>query len=65
MENEQVKRVQREAQRSLGRDTRSTPQLEVKRELLSSIGLFIDTGLLGLGLEPLQVLRWLTVWKSL
>ena len=47
MENEQVKRVQREAQRSLGRDTRSTPQLEVKRELLSSIGLFIDTGLLG------------------
>ena len=39
MENEQVEQVQREAW--------STPQSEVKRELLSSIGLFIGTGLLG------------------
>ena len=39
MENEQVKRVKREPQRP--------PQSEVKKELLSSIGLFIGTGLLG------------------
>ena len=39
MENEQVEQVKREPQRP--------PQLEVKRELLSSIGLFIGTGLLG------------------
>ena len=37
--NEQVERLQWEAQRP--------PQSEVKRELLSSIGLFIGTGLLG------------------
>ena len=41
--NKQVERVQREAQTVEW----STPQLEVKRELLSSIGLFIGTGLLG------------------
>ena len=34
-------------QRPLGPDTQSTPQSEMKRELLSSIGLFIGTGLLG------------------
>ena len=39
MENEQVEQVQREE--------RGTQQSEVKRELLSSIGLFIGTGLLG------------------
>ena len=39
MGNEQVEQVQREVW--------STPQSEVKRELLSSIGLFIGTGLLG------------------
>ena len=39
MENEQVEQVKREAQRP--------PQSEVKRELLSSIGLFTGTGLLG------------------
>ena len=37
--NEQVERLQWEE--------RGTQQLEVKRELLSSIGLFIGTGLLG------------------
>ena len=37
--NEQVERLQWEEQ--------DTQQLEVKRELLSSIGLFIGTGLLG------------------
>ena len=47
MENEQVERVQWEVQRPLGPDTQSTLQSEVKRELLSSIGLFIGTGLLG------------------
>ena len=41
--NEQVERVQREVQT----EEQSTLQLEVKRELLSSIGLFIGTGLLG------------------
>ena len=39
MENEQVEQVKRDAQKPL--------QSEVKRELLSSIGLFIGTGLLG------------------
>ena len=39
MENEQVEQVQWEE--------RGTQQSEVKRELLSSIGLFIGTGLLG------------------
>ena len=40
MENEQVEKVETmKAQR--------TPQSEVKRELLSSVGLFIGTGLLG------------------
>ena len=39
MENEQVEQVEREVQRPL--------QSEVKRELLSSIGLFIGTGLIG------------------
>ena len=42
-----MEQVQQEAQRSLGPNTRNTPQSEVKRELLSSIGLFIGTGLLG------------------
>ena len=37
--NEQVERLQREE--------RGTQQSEVKRELLSSIGLFIGMGLLG------------------
>ena len=39
MDNEQVEQVKQEEQRP--------PQSEVKRELLSSIGLFIGTGLLG------------------
>ena len=56
MENEQMEQLQWETQQS-----------EVKKELLSSIGLFIGTGLLGfwLGLELLQAVRWLTDWKSL
>ena len=37
------------------------PPSDPKRELLSSIGLFIGMGLLGLGLEPLLAVRWLTV----
>ena len=41
--NEQVERVQQEVQTA----EQGTPQSEVKRELLSSIGLFIGTGLLG------------------
>ena len=52
--NEQVEQVQWEVQ-TLDRWAGSkdqqgegrSPQLEVKRELLSSIGLFIGTGLLG------------------
>ena len=47
MENERVEQVQREAQRSLNHPLRRPLQSEVKRELLSSIGLFIGTGLLG------------------
>ena len=59
MENEQVEQVQQEVQRSLDPAPRRPLQLEVmgpvgpgllcepKRELLSSIGLFIGTGLLG------------------
>ena len=51
MENEQVEQVQWEAQTADhwagSKDQQSTLQLEVKRELLSSIGLFIGTGLIG------------------
>ena len=42
MENERVERLQWEE-----RGTQQPPGGEVKRELLSSIGLFIGTGLLG------------------
>ena len=52
--NEQVEQVQWEVQRSLDpagraqlRSRQSTLQSKVKRELLSSIGLSIGTGLLG------------------
>ena len=46
MENEQVEQVQREVQTMEWGEARPQ-QSEVKRELLSSIGLFIGTGLLG------------------
>ena len=44
--NEQVEQVEQEAQ-TTERGKARPLQLEVKRELLSSIGLFISTGLLG------------------
>ena len=51
MENERVEIVQWEAQRSLDPAPWRPPQSEVKRELLSSIGLFIGKGLLGFWFE--------------
>ena len=65
MENEQVERVQHEVQRSLDPAPRRPQQSEVKRELLSSIGLFIGTRLLGfwfgigaaLGAEMVNILE--------
>ena len=44
--NEQVEQVQREARTAEQGEARPQ-QSEVRRELLSSIGLFIGTGLLG------------------
>ena len=45
-ENEQVEQVQWEV-RTVERGEARPQQLEVRRELLSGIGLFIGTGLLG------------------
>ena len=56
--NEQVHQEEWGTQQSLN---------DPKRELLSSIGLFIGTGLLGFWFgvgAPLSA-RWLTVWKNL
>ena len=66
--NEQVEQeVQTAIHWAGSKDQQGTLQLEVKRELLSSIGLFIGTGLLGFwfGVGAALGAKMLTVWKNL